>query len=419
MGFDGIRFCGYHECMPVHTRKHIYKDKHFNGMHAFYVNALMRGLVFALVGIFTPVFIYRTMLEGHGVQTALLSVVGFYFLIRLIIMIVCIPLSKVIERLGFRWSVMVSLVFLAGYLGGLLLVPKSEWWLVFSAVMSALNIPFYWIARHSVIAQDSSDKNIGKQIGLMSLLENISGVLGPVAGGLIIMKWGFGWLYAVALVILVFSVLPLFLMPHHIHRNGVSLHGYLMWIKGRQFFHQAVSFVGRAINNYSGVILWPLAVSMMGIDLSVMGGIFSLVTGIAMLVRYFGGILFDKLHDKGGYEDERVFGLAAVGESVSWILRIFVGSALGVVLVDGIGTIFGTSYRNFSDDYTYLGGKRMSEIAFFTYREVTMSLGIILLLAVMGVGVVFGAWKELVFVVTAVWVLISIVQARESNIIKS
>lgn len=396
---------------------HIHRPLNFDGVRAFYMNAFLRSMVFSLAGIFVPIYIFQIGRDvWGGMSSGLLAVAGFYILLRLIVMVVSIPISKVIETLGFRRSVLLSNIFLGIYILALMMAERDWRFGLLAAVGAGLNIPLYWTSRFSVVSQDSRNDDLGKQISFMAIMEHVAGVLGPLAGGLMLEKWGFMTLYGTTLVILTVSVIPLFFMPHHVHRNGVSLSGFFLWLKDRQFFHQSVAAAGRTIDDYATAIVWPLVIMFIGVSFGVLGGVFSLVTLLATIMRYVSGIWFDRLHRKGGYEDEAMFAVAGVGQSLSWVARIFALSVGGVVLIDSVAAFFGTTYRNISDDYMFLGGKRMSEIAYFTYREMVSSLAAVLVFSGMVVGVYFGVWKEIVFAMAAMWVLLGVIQGRESNL---
>lgn len=386
-------------------------------MQAFYLNALLRSLVLSMVGIFTPLYIYQLSLPIVESSAKAVALVGaFYLVVRGTTFVWDIVIAKVIERIGFRWSVVTSVGLLALYLFVLMGAEKTYFLLLPAALMLGIMIPFYWIARNSVIAIDSKKGELGKQIGWLSVLERVAGVLGPLAAGLMIERWGFPVLYSVSGMILVASLLPLFSMPHHVHRNGVSWRGYKEWLVGRRFFHQSVGVVAKAMDEYGMNIVWPLVIFLMGVHYSTLGGVFSAITVLSIVLRYGSGRLFDKLYHKRGLEDEVMFGVAAVGTAGGWVARLFVGSVGGVVLVDTLSTIFGTTWRNVGTDYEMLGGKRMHEIAYFTYREMIFSLAAMGVCVMWVVGAWYGIWRELIFGSTALWVLLSIVQARESNL---
>ncbi|MFH2019393.1 MAG: MFS transporter [bacterium] len=397
-------------------RRHIHLTHSFDGMQAFYLNALMRSLMFAIIGIFTPIFVYDIMRPILGtVGYGIAAVAAYFLLMRVMTIVTLIPSSKLIEKLGFRKSVMLSGVFLSLYLGALLMANQDWRWLIVALLAQGINTPLYWISRLSTLSQDSTKGKIGKQMGLLSVLEKLAGVLGPVAGGLMIEKWGFETLYGVALLVMIVSIWPLLTMPHHTHKNGVSIRGYFLWLKNRRFSHQAIGTVGKGMNDYAAGVVWPLAVVMLGVNLGLMGGVFSMVALVGVVMKWGSGVMFDKLHKKGGKEDETMFAIASIGQAISWIFRLFVKTVGGVLAVDLSAVLFGMTYENIADDYMVMGGKRMHEIAYYTYRELTYSVVVVVFMGMLMVGAILNIWKELLFISTSWWMIVGIVQARESN----
>ncbi len=389
-----------------------------NGMRAFYINAMLRSLAFALVGIFTPVYIYKIMREvlGGGMKEGLIALVIYYFLVRLTVFVSAIPFSKVIEKIGFRRSVGVSVGLLIGYFLALFGATKF-WGLVYVAgLLLGLNIPLYWISRSSVLSIDGDKKEVGKQMGFLSTMDRLGAVLGPISGAFIIDLWGFRGLYLLAFVILLISLVPLLSMPHHKHRNGVSWQGFRHWLVDKRFYHQAIGTVSRTFDDYSATIVWPLIIWLMGIKFDTMGWIFSLMGLVFLFWRLVSGMMFDWLYQKGGWEDEMFFGVSTIVYGLTWIARILITTVKGILIVDGGFGGFGVVYRNVSDDYVILGGKRMHEIAYYTYRTLTYTLGVFLYLGLWLVGIWWGNWRAVLFGATAIMVVMGIFQARESNI---
>jgi len=58
----------------------------------------------------------------------------------------------------------------------------------------------------------------------------------------------------------------------------------------------------------------------------------------------------------------------------------------------------------------------MHEIAYFTYREMAYSIGVLVFLALMIIGIYFKFWKEMVLITSAVFIFLSQVQAKESHL---
>lgn len=387
-----------------------------DSVHAFYVNGLLRSLFMSMTTIFIPLFIYTQGMSKWGSFNKALLLVALYFIVeRALIIFIVFPLSKLIERIGFRRSISLSVVFLMGYTIALLLTSRNLNWLLLAVLFGSLQIPMYWISRDSALSQDIPDKEMGRKIGYIAVLENISGLLGPFSGGAIVAFFGYQMLFIVAFAILLLSAIPLWWMPHHTHKNGVSISGFWYFLTNGRYLHQAVANFGIAINDYGSAVIWPLILFLQGIQDKSLGAIYSIVAIVTIAVQYATGKWFDKLRSKKDYSDEGVYGIASFGVSVSWIARLFAHGITQVLPVDIVRQLFGGLYSNFYSDYIHLGGKRMGSIAYWVYLEVIYSVGTVFIFAVMMLGIYFGIWKEMVLVTIALWSLTTIVAARESN----
>jgi hypothetical protein len=284
-----------------------------------------------------------------------------------------------------------------------------------SAVVAGWIVPTYWIARHSVISQDTDGKQIGKAVGALATLEGIASFLAPISGGVIILWWGYPVLYAITAVILLLSMIPLASMPHHTHNNGANLQGFGHYLTNRRFFHQVVGLVGLVGFDYGMYIIWPLLMYTLAVKIETVGWIFSLSAGIGIVAKYLIGNIFDKLHNKGGYVDEWVFMLALGGVVVGLIARIFVHDFNSIVVLEIVTSLIAIVYLQFACSYFVLGGKRMGTIAFYVYSEMIYSIGVIVLMALFAIGIYAQMWREMVYMVGAGWILSSVVLARESN----
>lgn len=396
---------------------HVQPLLHIDGIHAFYLNGMVKSLVSSFIGIFTPVYLYRLgMVQWNDYRLAISFVAGYYLLVRLVLFISAIPISRIIESLGFRRSIVVSLLAEVLMVIFILLSTRAIWIAAAAAVAFGLHIGFYWIARNSAISQDGARKHVGKQLGNLMTLENAAVLVGPLAAGLIIEKWGFFWIYAGAAFLLILSVFPLWYMPHHTHKNGVSLYGFRMWLANRRYSHLAVGMAGRSVDDHAIAILWPLAIFTMGIHASVLGAIYSSVAVVSLATRFTLGRLFDSWHSKKDFTDEVIYAFASVITSVVWLVRMFVSSAAGILLLDIGGGVFGTAYGGIYNNYAQLGGMRMGSIAYWVYAEMVYSASAVGLMAAVIAGVWFGVWREAAFVLASVWVLVSLVMARESNL---
>lgn len=387
-----------------------------DGIHAFYINGLFRALFMSLTVIYVPIFLFMQgrVLWG-SVENGLLLVVLYFALQRLLVILTLFPLSKLIERMGFRRSITWSALCLMGFTICLVLAPQNILWIWISSGFMALNIPLYWLSRDSAISQDVASNKMGDRMGHIVVLENIAGLMGPFAGGAIVVIFGYPTLFVVSLLVLGLSIVPLWWMSPHTHKNGVSLKGFWYFATNKRYVHQSVAAFGSALNDYGNSVIWPLVLFLQGIRDEKMGAVYSLAGGVTIVVQYLSGRWFDKLRSRRDYTDEGVYGLASVGLSLTWIARLFVRGFAYIVPLDLGRQLFGAIHTNFFSDYLHLGGRRMGSIAYWVYIEIMYSLGTVFLFGVMALGIYTGFWKELVFATIALWSLATIVIARESN----
>lgn len=383
--------------------------REIDGTHAFYVNGLLRSLFMSMTSIFVPLFIY-------SISSSLLLVISYYIVQRMIVALVVFPVSKIIEKVGFRISIAYSVIFLLIATASLMLVKVNIGWLGLAVVCEGLQIPFYWIARDSALSQDFGAKEMGRKFSYLVVLESIASLLGPFAGGVILYMSGFQVLFSFAVLILGLSIIPLWGMPSHTHKNGVSIRGFWYFLSDPRNRHQSIANFGAAINDYGNVVIWPLILFFAGINSANLGALYSLVAVVAIAVQYLIGPWFDKLRARNDYADEGVYGFAVVGVSIIWLLRFFAHSLSQILPLDLFRQIFGSVQSNFYADYLHLGGKRMGSIAFWVYMEVIYSAGAIFIFSIVAVGVYFEIWKELALGSIALWSLATIVIARESNL---
>jgi hypothetical protein len=401
---------GYHEDMRIFRRE-------LDSVGAFYLNGLLRAIYVALTAIFIPIYVYKAGLAAYGTVGASLTLVALYYIVqRVVTVLVVFPLSRFIEHAGFRRSISLSVILLIVYTIILMVAQTSLPLLFVSSVVMGVQIPLYWMSRDSALSQDIAARAMGTRMGLIVALENIGTLLSPFAGGAIIYLLGYQALFWVALVILTLSVVPLWWMPPHSHKNGVSLSGFWYFLHDNRYYHQVVANFGAALNDYGNAVIWPLALFFLGIRDEKLGEVYSLAALVTVLVQLITGRWFDRLHKRDDYTDEGVYGIATLGMTLSWVGRFFVTTLPLIAGIDMVRQLFGSVYATFFSDYLHLGGRRMASIAYWVYMEIVYSLGAIVLFVVMLVGVYYGLWKEMALLTAALWTLASIVIARESNI---
>ncbi len=397
--------------MVAHRHNELIIPHFENGVYSFFVNAFLRSLSLSLITIFIPFYVYKIGLQlSLGKPQAIALALLYYVIARSTTLLFSLPIAHIIESIGFRRSVTVGTLFLLIFILALSVAYKNPSMLIISSISLGLSIPFYWIARYSTISEDDKTGRIGEDIGKLAILQRIGAIGGPITGGLIITFFGFGAIYLFSFVILLFSVIPIFFLPHHKHKNGVSLKHFLVWLEDKSYRHQALSFISEATENYTYDLLWPFIIILMGIKLETTGLIFSLAALFSIIARYLTGMYFDKHKHHSTF-----LHVATIAHSFAFLGRLFLIDPITIGAYESFATPIKSVYRNIHDSYSLLASKRMSAIAYFTYHELVYSISIIIFLSILIVAAYTSLFKETVLIYTAVATFISVVRAREDK----
>jgi len=151
----------------------------------------------------------------------------------------------------------------------------------------------YDVAFQGLFLGDNDDERICEQNGWLDLLAHIGGVLSPLIAGLIVTFFGFPELFLVAMVLLLVSTIPLWLMPHHdkkFRRFDFS--------ESVAIFKQEKTLVASVFwwhfQDSVLIFVWPIFLYLMITNYS----LFGLFGSMAMVASGLANIVAGKLYDK-------------------------------------------------------------------------------------------------------------------------
>lgn len=347
-----------------------------SGIRAIYLNNLLRGVANALVGVFYPAYVYLLGYQHGGFRQGIILLLLSIAIERGVIFFVSISVGKLVNKIGFKWAILISSLINSAWFLLPALFPVSYLLVMILSVLAGLLIPIYWFARLSILTIDGEKEAAGAEVSFLSLIDQASSILGPLAGGLLVVFGGFPVLFSLATFICLLSALPIFFIQNYEIKDGISVIHFISWFKGKKDSHLKIAFVGQGLANFVDGFFWPLFVFLMVGSFTVLGAMTTVTFAIASVAIFLAGKVFDGKRAMGGKEDEREFSVATLFLSFVTLVR---------PLLNGLGTIFcgdaiyriiypfwGVDY----DAYLYSAGKRhRSPLEFFTYREMVYSLG--------------------------------------------
>ena len=381
---------------------------------SMYWNIFLRGMGTAMMGLFVPIYIFIIGKDQGGLVSGLRLLVVYLVVQRLFLFLATIPMARVVEKLGFRLSVLLGNFLLVFYYLMPILGGEKIWVVITMALISVASIPLYWLSRYSVLAVDGKQEKFGKEVGMVTLLDRGAGVLAPVVGGVVATVFGFHALFALGAIVVMVSCVPLFYMKHHEKDGEISFSSFGKWLKDKNKRHLLKGFMGEGIDGMVSGFYWPVYVFVMIGSLEVLGGMTSASYLAAMVTTYLAGRLFDKKRALGGLEDEKVYWLAGSWFSVLRVLRAGFSSLLGLFGVDMVSRILSGYYWVPYGGYMYSAGKKDGGLKLYAYREMVYSLAIVVFgVLVWVISAYWWRWWG-IFGVSAVGILFTLGMAKES-----
>lgn len=188
-------------------------DIHFDGeikLVPLFLNRSLRSLAISFLILFSPIYVYKTVLSLSGDKsTAFLGVFGFFighYIFKFFSMLLAEELSLRMDLkrpmyLGLlALGLCLALIFLSGSYPFLLLLASPLW---------GVSSGFYWFGWHSLLIERGRKDSFGKEIGIANMVSKILLLGSPILGGLVIFLFGYPALFLTSLVFVFLSALAL------------------------------------------------------------------------------------------------------------------------------------------------------------------------------------------------------------------
>lgn len=270
--------------------------------------------------LFEPIFLWNL---GYSLRDILLYygiVYSLYFFL--------LPLGgKFTAHFGYERSLLFgSLLLIVYYL--LVFGIGSFPALFFAApVAFALQKIFYWVGFHTDFALTSTRGEQGREISTVNLVVTIVSIVGPIAGGAIIVWSGFPALFLVVAALVLLSNIPLFRTPDRLPRGTFRYGDAFRLLVARSERRRFASYLGFG-EEHVMLVIWPIFLFVM---LGSVLGVGTVVTTAAFLTS-FALLSIGKIVDLHGARSVHRWGV--VGLVLTWLLRLGVRSSWQLFAVD-------------------------------------------------------------------------------------
>lgn len=279
-----------------------------------YLSEALKMFGVSMISVFETIYLYLFFVRTGTTHSA--TAVFLFFSLFFAFFALLSPLGAYLaSRFGFQRVALISTPFLFLYHLFLFLLPRYHWLLFFALAAIVIRASIFWPGFHLLFANSSSKERRGTAFSGLALSGAFASVLGPVAGGYIISRFGYPTLFLLVLPLTLSSALPLFFIKNIPPMASENLRKTLKRFTNPAELKAGVAFLASGAEDESNGRLWPLFLFILNISYTSLGIIVSLATMLSIIATWYLGQLTDKK------DRLRLLRLGSATTSGAWLIR--------------------------------------------------------------------------------------------------
>jgi len=349
------------------------------------LSSTLRKLAFSLIGLFSPVYIFRVIFDVADVgSTIKMGLVGVlvYALVFYLIKILAFPLAENLSfKIGFKNVMAISFLPLFLFLTFIIMAESHLYFLILAAVFGGFQAGLFWFGYHGMFIKSVDEHCFGFHEGICQGLGIFTLLIAPTIGSLLIFFFGFTSLFLAAGFLAILSVLTIIFSPTTgPYHDARFLTTFTLFKKHSKNFLAYLGWGGETVIYYS---LWPIFLILILGNILAYGGI--LTAGI--LLSVLATLLIGKWVDRA--RGKRMLGIGVALGAFSWLLRTVAYFPFLIVVVDGFYRLTEQMITIPMDVLSYKRAVTGGTSQALYFREIALNLGAILFLSIAAVMIFF------------------------------
>lgn len=374
-------------------------------LRPLFLNLMFRRASVALLGLFSPIYIFKIAQSLTPLPKFWLAMVFSFFLLLYTVKLLTLPLAENLAlKVGFKKISYFSSIPFALFLVFLIFSQKNPFWLLLAAIFWGANASLFWFSYHGLFVKLGDAGHFGWTSAEAQVLETAANVLSPILGGFVIWKFGFRALFLLAGIIFAISLVALWFAreekPHHDARLRE------VWRLFATHKRMVTAYLGLGGEAGFYGVAWPLFLFIVFGQILVVGEVISAAILAAAVLTLVVGFWVDRLGKRAVIR----FGAPAV--SISWLVRIFTRTPGAIVGVDAFYRLTDQMLTIPLLVWTYQKALEGGTGQALYFREISITLGTIFALFLAEVIILFGASLEVLFVLAAISALLPLLVVK-------
>jgi len=297
---------------------------------------------------------------------------------------------KFLNKIGLRRSIKISIIWLALFYFCFYFLDRLSLdfyakinspaflILISSILLLTLHRIMYWTPLHTDIAKFTNKKNRGRELSLLESTTVFLTAVMPLIAGWIIWQYSYEILFLIAIVIYLFSILPLLYLPRT--KEKFSWSYFETW---KEFFSKkrrgvVLAFMNDGAENAFTIIIWPIFIfKLLEGNYFEAGLITSLVVFVTVILQLIVGKNLDIKDKKNILKHGTWF------YSLGWVIKIFISSAFHIFIVSTYHSLSRIFTRTPFDSLVYEKAADQGHFVdeFTVIHEMAIGLGRIVILS--------------------------------------
>lgn len=322
----------------------------------------LTGVGTGLVGLFVPIYLL-------GLGNSIFTVITWLLMHHLSLLLGAFLAIYVSNIIGLVRCWYVRVVLVTILFTGFFILPNYPSILFILAFISGMEAAFFWIPYNVLTVRKTEDSTIGSSLAFISNVGSAVGLVVPGIAALIIISYGYNLLFAIALVFILISIIPVLPLRH----EKTSFKFDLPEI--RSIIRQNKHFILPEILDNLGQdaqVIWILFLLLSAFTVLDIGALGVLAGLVGILVTHITGTLIDK------WDRRIVVRFGAVATTIMWALSYVIAIYSPTpVLLYIITVLRGFALGIFASAYgaIMLNRARSADAQFLVLREVPTILG--------------------------------------------
>ncbi len=297
------------------------------GFIALHKNRTITYIATGLLGLYIPIFLFN-LFDQNLRLVALFYLIGYLFFGLLVAIA-----TKYLNTFGFKKALQTATIFGALYFIFFYLTDETNYKIYIPLIIISLTFYrlLYWIPFNVDMAKFMGKKNRAREISIMGATKNAVAIFTPLLAGYIITKYSFNLLFIIAVILYILSVIPLIGIPRTKERFSWSISTTWKNFFSKKRRPEVFAFIADGGEGVVGGIIWPIFMfQILNGDYLELGIISSIIVAVTIILQLAVGNYADNKKVK----KNKVLKYGTVLYALGWLLKIFIGTAFQIFIID-------------------------------------------------------------------------------------